>query len=146
MLDERDLHVRHGEAVTKYVYYLVATALAAMAFTVHTTQGQALSWAHLGFGFAALSWGFSAYLGLRLVGDSTLIDRLNLESHLIRRGASPGVHPDDADEADKLILERISGLNRRNRVRNIWQWRLLMAGALFFISSHIARMAVQAAC
>lgn len=140
MLEERDLHLRHSEGVRRHVNYLVATALAAVAFTVHTTQDEFLGWMHLGFGLAALGWAISAALGLQVLTDSNLIDRLNIESHMIRRGASPGVPAEDADKADTLILERISTLNRRNRIRFNWQWRLLLVSGASFIASHIARM------
>lgn len=137
---ELALMERLNGAQAQYGYYVTAAALAAMAFAITYTKGEHLSYRHAFIGAAVVSWGGSAALGVWIISGWTLITRLSLESHRIRRGASHLVDLGDADEADQVILARVGTINARNKKAATWQLALITAGACMFTLGHVWTM------
>jgi hypothetical protein len=143
-MDQQELEIYRAsrEAQTRYVYFLLAGAAAAVAFGVNQTQGVALSASQWTLGVAIACWAVSFFAGIRYVlyGLSTLWANYSLLR--VRRGGDPeiGTDPELIQAASEGILEAIaskSGPSGRWANAQLW---LLFAGALFYLAWHVYEM------
>ena len=132
----------------KYTYFILAAAASAIAFAVNRTQEATVDYIMIPLGAAVLCWGFSFYFGcrhLRYVGSNLYA---NMGLLKVEKGIYPGVGTDAqrmqaAIEGIKIAME--SNSNKANRL-SIWQFRLLIAGALFYLSWHFIEMLFRTIC
>jgi hypothetical protein len=146
---ERDLYSKITEAQSKYIYFKIAAALSAIAFTVHVTQDDQLTATHAAFGLAVLLWAVSAGFGLKSVNNGTSIMTLNLEAMAAHRGTSAILsradqklleqHPYEMKE--DVLRQRVEELNIQTRRLVGDQWWLLLWGGIAFLVGHVLQMA-----
>ena len=118
---------------------------AAVAFAVQKTDGLMLSWSMTPLGLAVLTWGISFYFGCKhLVWIQTAL-RANYGLLQLQVGA----HPDQPEHPQHLEAA-ISGVNKaldfnidKAQFYSVWQFRLLISGAVLFIVWHVLEMWVR---
>jgi hypothetical protein len=140
--DLLELYKQHQASRDKYTYFLLAAAGAAIGFAVQKTEGLLLSWWLLPVGFAIMCWGVSFYYGCQnLTWVQTAI---YANYNLLQLKA--GVHPEQPPHLE-LTNAAISGVSTAldNNAANaqffgVWQFRMLITGAVFFIGWRVAEM------
>ena len=137
-----NLHKAHQTGQEKYTYFLLAAAGAAIGFAVQKTEGLPLSWWLLPVALATVCWGVSFHFGCKNViwVQTSIMANFNLLQ--LRRGSHPEQPPHQ-----ELVSAAIPGVksalkNNVNKAQfyGIWQFRLLVAGAIFFIAWRVAEM------
>lgn len=130
------------EAQGKYVYFLLAVAASAIAFVVQKTEGKALTLDLIPLGVAVLLWAGSFTAGCfnRAYFGSTLFANINLLN--LQDRTHPDLPPRQYVEA---ACEGVREAAQKNSASasfwGRWQFRLLIAGAIFFLAWHVLQMA-----
>jgi hypothetical protein len=124
----------HRAASDKYVYFLLAASGAAIAFALNQTNDAALSRSQIPLAVAVLCWGLSFFFGCLQLSESARLTHENYQFIRLQRGE----HPDFPSDP-QLIAE--IGKSLRQRVEQsgryaVWQFLLLIAGALFYMAWH----------
>ena len=126
----------------RYVYFLLAAAGASIAFSVTQTQDDVIGAAHLPLAVAVVLWGLSFYLGCRRV--TTIGSSLYANSNLLKveggRHPEVGNHPEMQLIASQGIRKAIETISAKAHLFGVWQFRTLIAGAVFFIIWHTLEM------
>lgn len=143
--DLRELSTQLRVAQDKYTYFLLAAAGAAIGLAVNQTQDATLSWSQLPLAAAVLCWGISFYYGCLHLAYVTSTLYANAELLKVEKGDNPdvGKHPELMAAASEGIRQAIhSNASRANRFGH-WQFRFLVAGAIFYIGWHILEMSLR---
>ncbi|HEY6896128.1 MAG TPA: hypothetical protein VI279_02620 [Rhodocyclaceae bacterium] len=140
--DLLELYKQHQASQDKYTYFLLAAAGAAIGFAVQKTEGLHLSWWLLPVGLAIVCWGVSFYYGCKHV--TWVQTAIYANYHLLQLKA--GVHPEQPPHP-QLTQAAVAGVSQAitTNVANaqffgIWQFRMLIAGAIFFIGWRLLEM------
>ncbi len=130
------------DAQMRYAYFLLAASGAAIGLAVNQTRTAALRWAEMPLGVAVTMWGLSFFFGCRHLAyvGSTLY--ANVELLRVQRGKHPdvGSHPEMIAAASDGIRAGIQTNADRGSRYARWQFRLLIAGALFYLAWHVGQM------
>jgi len=144
MADEttREVYRALREIQDRHTYFLLAAVGAALGLAVSQTQGKAIAWSQLPLGLAALNWGLSFFCGCRHLAyvGSTIYGNADLLQ--IQAGVHPrvGQHPQMIAAAESGVRSALeTNASRANRYGH-WQFRLFVAGALFYIAWHVLGM------
>ncbi len=137
------------ESQNRYTYFLLAAAGAAIALAVNQTRAAALAWHQAPLALAVLSWASSFLFGCRHIAyvNSTLY--ANAAYLQVISGQHPelsGAHPQlvaAAKDGIRSAIEHNSDCANRNSHR---QFRLLVAGAVFYVVWHILEMYLRGRC
>jgi hypothetical protein len=141
MIDEKidSLYKQIVEKHDKYAHLLLAVTASAIAFSVQKTGNAKLAWSLIPMGFAILSWGSSLYCGYK-----TLICTQNsMKATYSLLQISKGVHVDQPNSDQELAIAKKAGIDviKENTEKaylfEIWQYRLLIIGAICFLIWHI---------
>lgn len=140
MSDEnyREIYRAHREAQSKYVYFLLAGVAAAIALAVNQTHEAKLSWSQLPLAGAVLCWAASFTCGclhLQYVSRT-----LRANSTLLEVRAVGGADPLWEEEMSSRVEERMDRSNELASKHRHWQFRMLIAGAVFYIAWHVLEM------
>lgn len=144
MSSESQLEVYRAlrESQSKYTYFLLAAAGAAIGFALTQTQNIGISCSQIPLGIAVILWGLSFYFGCRRLAyvNSTLYANsalLNIES-----GQHPevGNHPQHMQAASEGVRQAIESNSEIANKLGHWQFRTLIAGAVFYVSWHVLEM------
>lgn len=139
---ERMLFQEIKESQSKYTYFLLAAAAASIAYALNHTQSVNLAWIQLPVGISVLLWAASFYYGcshLALV-SSTMYANYNLIRVQKGKHHEVGDHPLIIQAASEGIVEAIKKNYDSAHRFSRSQFRLLIAGALFYICWHVIRM------
>jgi hypothetical protein len=130
------------ESQSKYAYFLLAAAGAAIALAVNQTHGSALAWSQVPLGLAVLCWGASFYCGCRHLAyvSSTLYANAALLE--IRAGDHPvvGTHPGMIAAASEGVLSAIEHNSNRGVRFATFQFWLLVSGGVLYVVWHVLEM------
>ncbi|MBI3609501.1 MAG: hypothetical protein HY204_02225 [Nitrospirae bacterium] len=140
--DLLEIYKQHHMGEEKYTYFLLAIAASAVAFAVQKTTGLKLDWWLTLAALAALSWGASFFFGCKnLMWIQTAV---YANSNLL--SLELGAHPNQPSHP-QLLAAAVSGVEKaldhnitRAQFYAVWQFRLLIIGAVFFIAWHILEM------
>ena len=139
---EKEVYRASRSAQDRYAYFLLAAAGAGIALAVNQTEGAVLAWAQLPLAVGVLSWGLSFYYGCRhlIYVTSTLL--ANAELLKVQGGKHPEVGSNlqimaAASEGIRQAIEDNAAYTTRFA---LWQFRLLVAGAVFFVGWHVLEM------
>lgn len=134
-----ELTERREAANEKHVYFLLATAAAAIGLAVQRTYGHSLAWSQIPLALAVLSWGISFLSGCYLIKTYDTIRAVELIylDHLHRNEGVAG------PETKKARNERFDKLGPRMGFFWRWQFGALIAGAVFFLVWHVTEMALR---
>lgn len=136
MADERkDLFKLHRDKQEKYIYYLIALAVAAVGFSLSKTFDQPLKYSQLPLGLAVLCWALSIHNGLKFLQFdlATLYANLALFDIVEGRHELSGNHP----EKIKIGIESVQSAMHDNansgQNHSFWQIRFLYVGIILFL-------------
>jgi hypothetical protein len=139
-----EMHKQHRMGQDKYTYFILAVAAAGIAFSIEKTTGQKLSWSMLPLGIAVILWALSFFFGckhLYWVQASMSANYSLLQLH-------KGVHADQPEDPQRLeaakrgVSSALDLTMEKNEFYGQWQFRMLILGAVFFITWHIAKMVI----
>jgi len=126
----------------KYAYFLLAAAGAAIGLAVNQTQGSALCWSQIPLGIAVLCWSLSFIFGCKHLAYVNANLYANAELMKVERGENPtvGRHPQMISAAREGIQQAFDANSERTNRYSLWQFRILVIGAIFYIAWHILEM------
>lgn len=139
---EKYLSKQLVEAQTKYTYFLLAVAASAIALVVRRTTGSSLDWNMLLLGASVLFWAISFFAGCRsrTYYSSSIFG--NLELIKLKSGKHSQVQNNE-----RLVEAGVHAIRetfKKNQSKlSFWakiQFRLLVLGAIFFLTWHIIEM------
>jgi hypothetical protein len=137
-----EVYRAHREAQNRYTYFVLAAAGAAIAFAITKTEGLPLAWRQGWVGAAVLCWGLSFFFGCRHLNYISSSLYANAELLTIQAGEHrlTGQRPEMIKAASQGIIAAIeSNGEKANRFAK-WQFRLLIAGSLFYVAWHVSLM------
>lgn len=137
-----ELHKAHSQGQEKYTYFLLAAAGAAIGFAVQKTEGLPLSWWLVPVGIATLLWGASFYCGCRNLDRVSAAMSANFNLLQLKQGSHPNQppHPQLTEAALRGVGTALESNVRQAQRHAIWQFRLLIAGAVMFVSWRVLEM------
>lgn len=140
------MYDRLATGQTRYTYFLLAAAASAVALALNRTIDSPLSWSQMTLGLAVLCWGLSFFFGCRHLGYVNSSVYANLELIRVQRGDHPetGQHPQMIQAVSEGIHNALEFNSTRANALGHWQFRLLIAGALFYIEWHVQGMYAMA--
>lgn len=133
-----DLYKAHRAGADKYTYFLLAAAGACIAFSIAQTQAATLTPPKLLLGVAVLCWGASFFAGCRHIVE---VQNLLQQNYQYLRVIS-GDHPDFPNDPRLVagINQMLEAASNKSGRWSTWQFRFLLAGAVFFVVWHILEM------
>ncbi|WP_131279689.1 hypothetical protein [Hylemonella gracilis] len=137
-----DIRRVHQTGQDKYTYFLLAAAGAAIAFAIQKTEGMLLSWWLLPVAIATVLWAGSFFSGCRnlyWVQASLSANFSLLELHNGSHAQQPQ-NPDELATALRGVNKALSHNTSRAKLFGDLQFRLLIAGAIFFIAWRVSDM------
>ena len=123
---------------SKYTYFLLAAAGAAIGFAITQTRGAGISIWMLPLAAAVLSWAVSFFCGCRHLQERQSLLFENHEFLHLQDGQYPGIpaYPQLVDSIRQDMEER----RRKTGRWGAWQFRFLVAGAVFYVAWHVIEM------
>jgi hypothetical protein len=140
---KEELHKAHRDAHQKYTYFLLAAAGAAIGFAVTQTRTAALSPSQVILALAVGSWGISFYCGCKQLLETSNLIRQNYEFLRMQNGELQRFSP--LPELVKEIAKSIEKQVEESGKWGVWQFRLLILGAVFYIAWHVVEMYLRTA-
>ena len=137
-----DLHKAHQTGQEKYTYFLLAAAGAAIGFAVQKTEGLSLSWWLLPVAIATICWSASFYFGCKNVTLVQASISANYSLLQLQQGSHPEQppHPQLVEAAMRGVISALETNGNKAQFYGVWQFRLLVAGAIFFIAWRVTEM------
>lgn len=137
-----ELYKQHQASQDKHTYFLLAAAGAAIGFAVQKTEGLLLSGWQIPVGLAIICWGVSFYFGCKnIVWVQTAI-YANSSLLQLKSGSHPQQppHPQLVDAAISGVMNALESNVNKAQFFGIWQFRMLITGAVFFIGWRVLEM------
>ncbi len=145
MEEQKEIQKQFRQQQEKYVYYLIALCVAAIAFAIHQTTDKHLSYSQIPLATAVLNWGISIYSGLKFTSSSIDFLYTNNEYFEILQGRNEitGNNPYKI-QVGKETFEKIM----KDKIHNVqkfgnWQNRCFYIGSIAFIVWHVIEMYVS---
>lgn len=141
MIDDKieSLYKQIVEKQDKYTHLLLALTASAVAFSVQKTESARFTWSIIPMGLALLAWGFSFYFGCKnLIHTLSSMTATHSLLQLVK-----GVHPKQPKEGQEQMIamevahDVISEKVEKAHWFGVWQYKLLIIGAGFFLIWHI---------
>ncbi|QXE20044.1 hypothetical protein [Clostridium sp. 001] len=141
----REVYKTLHNSQDKYVYFILATTIAAIGFAITRTQNLKLNINQIPLLISVISWGISFLCGCinREYVNSTLY--ANSELLKVESGQHPkvGIHPQLIKAASEGIREAmISNSNKANKLGK-GQMCFFMIGVFFYLVWHIIVMSLN---
>jgi hypothetical protein len=141
MIDEKieSLYKQIVEKQDKYTHLLLAVTASAIAFSVQKTENAKFAWSLIPMGFAILAWGSSFYCGCK----NLLCTQDSMKATYSLLQISRGVHIDQPSSNQELTIAMKDGIDvikedtKKAYSFEMWQYRLLIIGAICFLIWHI---------
>lgn len=133
------LHKQHSESQDKYTYFLLAVTASAVAFAVQKTEMALLTWSLIPMALALLLWAISFYCGCKNLIWVQTATMSNYNLLQLQAGIHPQqpLHPQLLEVATRVTSNCLTSNIEQAMFYGIWQFRLLIAGAVFFLTWHI---------
>ena len=141
-MNETEIYKQHREVQNKYNYFLLAVAAAAIALSLKRTTDSKIVYSMIPLALAVLSWGLSFFCGCRRSIYAEVNLYANFELLKTQKGEHPkvGNNPQMIAAGAQAIKDAMEYNDNKAKFYGKWQFRLLILGALFFISWHIIEM------
>lgn len=139
---QREVYRALRESQSKYTYLLLAAAGADIGFALTQTQNIGLSCSQTPLGIAVFLWGLSFYFGCRHLAYVSSTLYANAALLKIESGQHPevGYHPQYMQAASEGVRQAIESNSETANQLGHWQFRTLIAGAVFYVLWHILEM------
>jgi hypothetical protein len=137
---------QHRTAEDRYTYFLLAAAAAGIGLAVQRTTGAVLAWSMLPIGLAVACWGLSFYCGcvhLQYVSSTLFANMALLQAEDGTLRDIPR-HPDAFGAAAAGIRSAIESNSEKMSRWARAQFRLLILGAVLFVTWHVIELDRQA--
>lgn len=134
---QQDIAKQFREQQEKYIYYLIALSVAAIAFAVNNTLGEPISWSQLPLGLSVILWGISIYCGLSSL--QYLIGSLIANMDLINEKRAQSPKATEIQDAISDVSDKTKSLVKTQRCT-------FFAGIFFYLVWHIIEMIIEAYC
>lgn len=144
MSDEnvREVYRNLQSSQDKYIYFILASTVAAIGFSITQTQNLALSYTHIPLGLSLICWGLSFWFGCRNreYYNSTLY--ANAELLKVQKGQHPkaGHHPEYIKAASEGIMDAINDNSEKVIKLGHLQMNMFIVGVLFFVCWRVIEM------
>ena len=142
MDDQIEIKKQFRQQQEKYVYYIIALCVAAIAFSITETRDSALKYSQIPLGIAVLSWGLSIYFGLKFI--QTILSALHSNNSYLDviKGIHPivGNHPQKIEYASNILKETMEERGKTAGKLYDWQNIFFFIGFISFIVWHILEM------
>lgn len=143
-IDKNQLEIQKQfrEQQSKYIYYLIALSVAAIAYTIDKTTGDKVDVKLIPAGIAILCWGISVFSGFKFIEG--FISSLSLDNDLfeLKKGNSviAGLNP----LKQNIVREEIFRIiNKKQKCASVYGnlivWCFFL-GIIFFIIWHIWKL------
>lgn len=122
----------------RYDYFLLAVAGASIAFALNQTKGLALAWSQIPLGIAGACWAASFFTGclrLKRVRHAMLINARMIDMQGKVQSIQGG-----PEYVRQIATEAFDKKDNAAVAFGMWQFTLLVTGALFYIAWHIIEM------
>ena len=130
-----ELYKSHQASQQKYTYFVLAAAGASIGFAVQKTEGLPLSWWLVPAALAVAAWGASFYFGCKVIDWTQSVLFANYAMLQLKQGSHPQQpRPHEAPYALEGVQEALEGNRQKANTFYIWQFRMLLWGAVFFIA------------
>lgn len=140
-----ELQKQHQTGQDKYTYFLLAITASAIAFSIQKTDTLKITYSLIPLGLAVLIWGMSFYFGVR----SILYIQSCIHANYALVRLKNNLYPEQP-QSPELLNAAIEGIKdafeyNANKVQfyNVWQFRLIILGGIFFLSWHILEMIIR---
>lgn len=140
---ERDVYRALRDVQTRYAYFLLAAAGAAIALALQETQSSALSWSQLPLAAAVAAWALSFFFGCRhltYVSFTLYANFVFLQMESGTHSATVGEHPLAVAAASARIKEAADDKAKDAGRFADWQFRALVTGAILYLAWHVVEM------
>ena len=137
-----ELYKQHQASQDRYTYFLLAASGAAIGFAIQKTDGLLLSWWLVPAGVSIVCWGASFFCGCKnIVWVQTSI-YANYNLLQLKSGNHPEQPPYQqyTEAAISGVKSALDSNVKKASFFGIWQFRLLIAGAVIFIGWRILEM------
>lgn len=130
------------ESQSKYTYFLLAAAGAAIGFSLSQTKDVSLAESQWPLGLGVLLWGISFFFGCRHLAyvNSTLYANAALLKIESGQDLGGGNHPQGMQAASEGVRNAIEKNSESANQLGHWQFRFLIAGAVCYIIWHVLEM------
>lgn len=130
------------DSQTRYTYFLLTAVGAAIALTINQTHELPLTESQIPLGLAVLCWGLSFIFGCMHLRYTSVILGANGELLQVQAGthALAGTDPAKIAYGSERLREIIEKNNNRSSNFSNLQFRLLILGAIFYITWHVFEM------
>jgi hypothetical protein len=141
----RELFRLHHHELSKYTYFLLTAAGAAIAFATTQTGTLGLSWHQVPLAISVGLWGASFYSGCKFLAYTRSIAYANYELLKVEEGS----HPETGRNLDLMRAASAgirSAMNENSEKADFWanwQFRCLGIGAVFYVAWHVWEMYVR---
>ncbi len=147
MSDDRiiEMHRQLRTAQDKHTYFLLAVTAAAVAYAIKLTSNSTISFSMIPLAVAVLCWGISFFCGCHQLKYLSSSLYANYELLRVQKKEHPqcGSDPEIIAAASEGIKQAIeSNSNKITFYANL-QFRLLIAGAISFVTWHIIEMLIR---
>ncbi|MFN0023435.1 MAG: hypothetical protein ACKVS5_05995 [Parvularculaceae bacterium] len=131
----------HHQTTERFVYFLLATAAASIAFAVSQTNELPLKCSQIPLGVAVLCWGLSFGCGCLVRIETHRALHANLEKlSLIRASTENALNSNFVDGRKEKLTNEFTSRNKKITCQTHLQISFYAAGGLFFIIWHIIEM------
>jgi hypothetical protein len=142
MEEQLEIQKQFRQQQEKFIYYIIALAVAAIGFSVVKTTGQPLKLIQIPLGLAILFWGLSIYYGLNFLKLITSTLYANNVYFDILQGLHPevGKHPERIEAASSGIKQAMTRNSDKASKYASRQEKLFYFGIVLFITWHLFEM------
>jgi len=139
---QREVYRGLHESQSKYTYFLLAAAGAAIGFSLSQTQNVGFSFSQTPLGLAVLFWGLSFYFGCRHLEYVSSIMYANFAMLEIESGQhlDVGDHLQKIKAASEGVKEAIENNSNAANLLGHLQFSTLITGAILYVALHILEM------
>ncbi len=143
----RELVGRLTESQAKYTYFLLAVAASIIALIVRQTQEARFQAEQIPLGLAVFCFGASFTCGCKFLSSLNDTLRANAAFLMLREGIHPDMprHPQEIELAAKGVSDAAASHAQKTGTYSRWQFRLLILGAGFYLTWHVAGMWLRTA-
>ena len=140
--EQLEVHRALRDSQSKYTYFLLASAGAAVGFALNQTKESVLAVSQVPLGIAVLLWGVSFYFGCRYIQYVNSYLYANAELLLIESGqhSAVGSHPERIAESSGGTRNAMESKSDFANELSKLQFTTLVAGAAFYILWHVIEM------
>ncbi len=126
---------------SRYIYYVIALNVAAVAYTIHHIQGQGFNWSHWLLGASVVFWASGVVLGFQFLFRFNQVMQITYNFHRTIVSAESSVHAEAIVKGVKGYLDKDSSKIQLKAFK-FYKWALFSfyIGCAIFICWQVLQM------